>query len=340
MMRLVSVDDTVGERLAHDLTRIVPGRVKEVAFSRGHFIRANDVPDLRRIGKEQVYILDSDHSAVHEDEAAQQIVDAICDANVEWTGPREGKCNVFAAIDGLLRIEPGALERINLLGDIAVSTLHTDFSCRRGQLVASARIIPLSIEQKRLDRVQAIGSESGPVISLLPYRRLRVGAVVTGSEVYSGMVQDGFADHVTPKLEAYGATLLEKIVVPDRADAISGAVSGLKEMGCELILTTGGLSVDPDDVTRQGVRQSGAEILSYGSPVMPGAMFLYAELEDVPVLGLPACVFYFPATILDLLLPRVLCGEELTAASIARLGHGGLCLQCDSCRFPRCQFGK
>ncbi|MEF8822828.1 MAG: molybdopterin-binding protein [Desulfohalobiaceae bacterium] len=339
-MRLVSVEDAVGERLAHDLTRIVPGRVKEVAFRRGHVILAKDVPDLRRIGKEQIYILDSDHLAVHEDEAAQQIVGSICAANLDWTGPREGKCSVFAASDGLLRIETGALERINLLGDIAISTLHTDFPCRQGQLVASARIIPLSIEQKRLDRVRAISSESGPIISLLPYRRLRVGAVVTGSEVYSGMIQDGFADHVTPKLEAYGATLHKKIVVPDSADAISEAISGLREMGCELILTTGGLSVDPDDVTRQGVRQSGAEIVSYGSPVMPGAMFLYAELGDVPVLGLPACVFYFPATILDLLLPRVLCGEELTAAAIARLGHGGLCLQCDSCRFPRCQFGK
>jgi len=247
---------------------------------------------------------------------------------------------VSAASDGLLRIDVNALERINLMGDIVVSSLQTDFPCRRGQVVASTRIVPLSIKQERLDLLHGIVNEHGPVISLLPFRQLRVGAVVTGSEVYSGMVEDGFADHVEPKICAYGAGLVEKIVVPDSANAIAEAIGRLRDKGCELILTTGGLSVDPDDVTRQGVRQSGADIVSYGSPVMPGAMFLYAELGDIPVLGLPACVFYFPATILDLLLPRVLCGERLTARSIARLGHGGLCLQCGTCRFPFCQFGK
>jgi molybdopterin biosynthesis enzyme len=225
------------------------------------------------------------------------------------------------------------------MGGLLLSTLKGNQACRRGEQVAATRIIPLTVAAAKIERLERLAG-AAPVLSVMPFRRLKVGAVVTGSEVFNGLIADGFDRYVGGKIRAFGSRVVRKILVPDDTRRIAEAVLELQSLGCELIVATGGLSVDPDDVTRRGVRAAGAREVAYGSPVLPGAMFLYALLDAVPILGLPACVYFHAVTIFDLILPRVLAGDAVTRGEIAAMGHGGLCRNCESCRFPVCPFGK
>ena len=240
----------------------------------------------------------------------------------------------------MFKVNTRGLKRINRLGNIIVATIKTNTPCKKGHKVAATRIIPLLIAEKKIARLESLAQAYRPILELKPYRKLRVGGVVTGSEISQGLIRDEFDHYVAGKIKDYGSKLVKKIIVPDKPQKIADAVDDLKGAGCDLIITTGGLSVDPDDVTRKGVMQTGARIVAYGSPVLPGAMFLYAHLESTTILGLPACVFYHPTTIYDIILPRILAGENITRNEIADMGHGGLCLDCETCRFPDCSFGR
>jgi hypothetical protein len=339
-MNQIPVENAVGMVLAHDITRIVPGEFKGVGFKKGHIVCAEDIPKLLEIGKRHLYVLDLSDDQIHEDDAALKIAAAICGPGLRWTNPKEGKTNIIAKTDGLLKIDIQGLLDINSLDDIIVSTLKTHFPCSADQVVAATRIIPLVIAAQKLERLEKIATNHQPVIQIRPYRKLKVGAVVTGSEIYNGLIHDGFDEFVGSTIKSYGCEIVKKIVVSDDGAAIAKAILACRDAGSELIVTTGGLSVDPDDVTRAGVRQAGANTIVYGSPVLPGAMVLLARLGDIPILGLPACVFYHRTTIFTLLFPRFLAGEEITRSEIAAMGHGSLCLQCDTCHYPVCPFGK
>ncbi|MCX5830922.1 MAG: molybdopterin-binding protein [Deltaproteobacteria bacterium] len=340
-MQKIPVEKAVGTVLAHDITRIIPGKFKGVGFKKGHVVREEDVAELLKLGKRFLYAFELSANQLHEDDAALRIARAIAGSNLNWTEPREGKSSIVSTCAGLLKVNVTGLLKINKLGSIIVATLKTNFPCREGQVVAGTRIIPLTIATKKITRLEELAAaDPRPVLQILPYRKMRVGGVVTGSEIFNGLIKDEFDRYVGQKVINYGCELVKKIIVPDDAGAISRAILELKDLGCELILTTGGLSVDPDDVTRKGVRKAGAKIISYGSPILPGAMLLYALLDGKPILGLPACVYYSPATAYDLILPRVLAGEEITKNVIAEAGHGGLCMHCESCRYPVCPFGK
>lgn len=339
-MRTVKIEKAIGMVLAHDVTRIVPGQFKGVGFRKGHIIREEDIPEFLKLGKQSVYVLNCDAHRLHEDDAALRIAKAISGEGLSWTEPREGKSTLVSTRRGLLKIDTQGLLRINMMGNIIVSTLKTGFPCTENQAVAATRIIPLTISRKRIDRLEAIAEKRRPIIEVLAYKKLKVGAVVTGTEVFQGLIPDGFDRHVGQKIESYGCEVVRKILVPDVVQEIAGAVRDLKNQGCDLILTTGGLSVDPDDVTKDGVKKAGATIIVYGTPILPGAMFLYAMLDGTPILGLPACVYYHPSTVLELTLPRVLAGERITRSIVAELGHGGLCMNCEECRYPICPFGK
>jgi len=210
----------------------------------------------------------------------------------------------------------------------------------RDQLVASAKIVPLAVHERYLERMAKVVGANGPIIRVKPFLPLKVGAVITGSEVLSGRVANGFGPLVAPRIIRYGAEIIREKVVGDDPGEIAAAILEQIEAGAETVFVTGGLSVDPDDRTRQGIRKTGARQVFYGSPVLPGAMFLYARLGDIPILGLLACVFYNHRTVFDLLLPRVLAGDVLTRKDISNLGHGGLCQLCESCSYPHCPFGK
>ncbi len=340
MIEKIKVEDAVGTVLAHDMTRIERGKFKGVGFKKGHVIRESDIQGLLKIGKRSVYVLNLDQDHLHEDDAAARIAAAVSDGSLKFTEPREGKINIRTECEGLLKIDADALLRVNRLEAIIVATLKNNYPCKKGETVAGTRIIPLVIPERRIRELEAMTRDAGPIISVTPFQKLNVGAVVTGSEVYDGLITDDFGPSVGKKIIDAGCTLVEKTVVPDDAGAISRAILHLKQAGCDLIITTGGLSVDPDDVTPQGVNQSGAETVFYGSPVLPGAMLMISMLDNIPVVSLPACVFYYKHTVFDLILPRLLAGETIEADDIAAMGHGGLCMNCDVCHYPACSFGR
>jgi molybdenum cofactor synthesis domain-containing protein len=338
-MLKMKAEDAVGKVLGHDLTRIVPGEFKGAVFKKGHIIGHEDIPMLLDTGNDEVYVLDLDPGELHEDDAALRIATVAAGPGIEYVAPEEGKVVMRSRHKGLVRIDVDLLAQINASDDIIVSTLHDYTPCGKGIAVAATRIIPLTIAQSAIEDIEARCAKS-TLIDVAPYILRRVGAVVTGNEVFYGRIMDSFDTTVAQKVAHYGAAVVKKITVPDDVERIAEALHAVKDAGVEVLLTTGGLSVDPGDVTRLGIKKAGTDIVSYGSPVLPGAMFLYGLLEGIPLLGLPACVFYSPATIFDLIFPRVVAGLEVTRADITQLGHGGLCLSCRECRYPVCHFGK
>lgn len=339
-MKKIKVEDAVGTVLAHDMTRIIRGKFKGVAFKKGHVVQKKDIPELLRIGKQYLYVLDLGRDQLHENDAARRISKAISDQNLEFSEPREGKINITTPYAGLLKINIDALLQVNKMESIIVATLKNNFPCKKGEIIAGTRIIPLTIPTKNIETLETLTKETGTILSVKPYKALKVGAVVTGSEVFNGLITDDFDPSVGKKITDAGCTLIKKILVPDEVKAISNAILKLKKLGCEMIITTGGLSVDPDDVTRQGVIRTGADVTFYGSPVLPGAMLMVSSLGDIPVISLPACVFYYKQTVFDLILPRVLAGEKIKEDDIAAMGHGGLCMNCTVCHYPVCSFGR
>ncbi len=339
-MEKVKVEEAVGTVLGHDITRIIPGKFKGVGFRKGHVIQEEDIPELIKLGKYHIYTLSLSDKDIHEDDAALRIASAICGKRLRWTDPKEGKSNMISEKDGLLKISTTGLLEINRMDNIIVSTLKNNFPCHAGQTVAATRIIPLTIEAEKIAHVESLAQAFHPIIRVLPYKRMKVGAIVTGTEIHDGLIQDEFDEFVGTKIRSYGCEITQKAMVPDDPGAIAQTIRAFADLGCDLILTTGGLSVDPDDATRTGIEQANARIVAYGAPILPGAMFLYAFLENTPILGLPACVYYHPTTIFDLMFPRVLAGDEITRDDIAQMGHGGLCMNCEKCRYPICPFGK
>ncbi len=338
--KTISVYESVGTVLAHDITQVVPGESKSAIFKRGHVIREEDIPVLESCGKYNLYNLDLDANTIHEDDAAIKICEAACGEGLSWSAPSEGKSDITADISGVLNIDIASLLKINSLGDICLATRKSTIPVKKGQKVAATRIIPLTIEASRLNCVEEILQDSGPVVTILPYKNMKVAAIVTGSEIVAGKIEDRFDEHVGTKLHEYSAKLISKDYASDNANVIAEKIIAAKAAGAELIILTGGLSIDADDVTRQGVRKSGTTIELYGTPVLPGAMFLLGDLDGVTVLGLPACVFHSHVTLFDLVFPRILAGEKISAEEIYSLGHGGLCLNCQTCVFPNCSFGR
>ncbi len=338
-MKTIRVNEAVGTVLAHDITRIVPGTSKGVGFKKGHIVSPKDVPELLKLGKKHLYILDLPSDHLHENQAARYIANAVADPILEKRGPNEGKISIASPHAGLVKINFKGLMEINSIEDVILSTVSNNFPCQKDQIIAGTRILPLTINQTAIKTVEEIALLHRPVIQVKPFRSMQVGAIVTGSEVYEGLVEDGFDQHVGAKITALGSQVFRKVLVPDDTTMIATAANELIAAGCNLIITTGGLSVDPDDVTRMGVREAGFIITFYGTPVLPGAMFLHATKGNVVLLGLPACVFFHKITMFDLMLARVLADVPITKAEIATMGMGGLCLQCKVCHYPVCSLG-
>lgn len=339
-MKSVPVENAVGMILCHDLTKIVPGEFKGVAFKKGHIITEEDIPNLLDIGKRNIYVWEMDEGNIHENEAGERMAKAAAGKEILFTEPSEGKVNLKAKCSGLLKVNYILLEKINTIDEAMISTLHTDIIVQEGATVAGTRIIPLVIDQMKIENIERICEEEGPVIWVEPLQKMRVGIITTGSEVYTGRIEDKFGPVVKNKIAEIDSEVVKQIYVSDSVDMIVNAISELLALGCELIIVTGGMSVDPDDVTPAGIRKAGAKIISYGAPVLPGAMFLVSYKKDIPILGLPGCVMYSKRTVFDLILPKIAAGERIEREDITKLGHGGMCLNCEVCSFPNCSFGK
>jgi len=339
-MKTIAVQDAVGMVLAHDVTCIVPGKTKGPAFRKGHIVREVDLPVLLNIGKERLYVLEIKPGMVHEDEAAQRIAAAAAGPGLKLSAPCEGRINLVAEYTGLLKIDVTALNELNALGDVVFATIHGNHRVEMKQAVGGTRIIPLITDEVKVRQAEQICIRHHPLISIKPFRRYSVGLITTGSEVYKGRIEDTFGPVVKRKFEELGSRVIRQISVSDDIDMTLAAIHECRQMGVELIALTGGMSVDPDDQTPASIRASGASVVSYGAPTFPGAMFMLAYLDGIPIVGLPGCVMYHKSSIFELIVPRLLAGEKISQRDISEMGHGGFCAGCSECRYPLCGFGK
>ena len=340
-MKLIRTEDAVGQVLCHDVTQIIVGVSKGPVFRKGHIITEADIPTLLSIGKDHVYIWENDGRMLHENDAAE-ILCAMCRGdNIRRGAVSEGKIELFAECDGVFRVDREKLLTVNRFGQMMIATRHGGFPVKQGDKLAGTRIIPLVIEREKMERVRELCGD-GPILSVAPYRTHNVGIVTTGNEVFHGRIQDTFTPVVKSKIEAYGSNVTGHEITDDDPGHIESAIRKLLDAGCDMILCTGGMSVDPDDRTPLAIRNVCGDVVTYGAPVLPGAMFLLAWYgkNHIPVMGLPGCVMYAKRTIFDIVLPRLLTGEMLQREDFDRLGEGGLCLNCETCVFPNCGFGK
>jgi len=338
-VKLIPTRDAMGHVLCHDLTQIIPGETKDARFRKGHVVTGEDIPVLLSMGKEHLYVWEKQEGMLHENEAAERLWQLIKNEHIRASAVKEGKIEAFAETDGLLKVDAGRLLKVNGIDQVMIVTRHGDTPVKAGDKLAGTRVVPLVVPEQTVAAAErAAGPE--PLLAVLPWRIRRYAVITTGSEVLNGRIKDAFTPAVEAKLAEYGAVMAWHETFADDDAAISGAIRRMKEQGADLVVCTGGMSVDPDDKTPLAIRNSGAEIVSYGAPVLPGAMFLLSYLEGTPVLGLPGCVMYARRTIFDLVLPRLMAGERLAKEDLVRFGQGGLCLECATCIWPNCGFGK
>lgn len=342
-MKLIKTVDAAGHVLSHDITQIIKDERKGVLFKKGHIIREEDIPKLLSLGKEHIYILEKEEGMLHENEAAEILYKICANNHMKPTGVSEGKIEIIADADGLFKLDVERLNKINSLGEMMIATRHGNTAVKRGDKLAGTRVIPLIIEEEKMKKAREIGGGK-PLMEIMPFKHKRVGIVTTGSEVFSGRIKDTFGPVIIEKFSEFDAEILGQKIVDDSRKGITEAVLSFIEQGADIVVCTGGMSVDPDDNTPGAIKDTGAEIISYGAPVLPGAMLLVSyydkEGRKIPVIGLPGCVMYAKRTIFDLILPRIMADDLIEKSDIDRLGQGGLCLNCDICTYPNCGFGK
>lgn len=338
-MKEVAVEQAVGTVLAHDLTQIIPGEYKGAKFKKGHVITEEDIPLLLSMGKRHLFVLEKDDTDVHENEAAYRIASKAAGNGIELTEPSEGKIELRAAEGGLLKIDRDRLFELVAQDEIMFATIHDNIVVRKGEKLAGTRIIPLFVAEKVMQKAEAVIADK-PIIEIVPLKEMKVGVVTTGSEVYSGIIEDAFGPVLVRKFGELGSKVEKQLFADDNDDMIADCIKQLIDEGMDIIGITGGMSVDPDDRTPSGIRKAGGDVVSYGAPVLPGAMFMLSYIDGIPVVGLPGCVMYSRTSIFDLIVPRLLAGERITKEDINKLAVGGLCLNCETCTYPVCGFGK
>lgn len=339
-MKLIKTEDAVGQVLCQDITQIIRGVSKGPVFRKGHIVREEDIPVLLSVGKENLYIWEHNERMLHENDAAAILRDICMGENMHATAPKEGKIGLIADCDGVFLVDRERLRAVNSLGEMMIAARHGGFAVRKGDDLAGMRIIPLVIEKEKMEKAKvAVGKQ--PLLQVVPFRPMKAGVITTGSEVYHGRIADTFTPVIVDKLAAFGAAMAMHAVLDDDHEAITAAIRQMLDEGMDMILCTGGMSVDPDDRTPLAIKNSGARIVSYGAPVLPGAMFLIAYTKDGrPIVGLPGCVMYSKRTIFDLVLPSLMADVPVSAEDLVSFGEGGLCLNCPVCTFPQCGFGK
>ena len=337
-MKKVKVQDAVGMTLCHDITAMRDG-FKGAAFKRGHVIRESDIEELLNLGKQTVFIWEENAGELHEEDCARRMAAMAQVEGAHYTEPSEGKVLLMADRRGMLRVDTELLRKINSIGDLTISTLPDHYPVEPGARLASMRIVPLVTKETQIIEAETLCRDRA-LLRLLPYRAHKVGVVITGSEIYTGRIKDKFEPVVRKKMETYPAEIIGVTICDDDLSMIVDAAKAHLAAGADFLIFTGGMSVDPDDLTPTAIRQLGAEIVTHGVPSQPGNMTLVAYLGGVPVLGVPGAAISLPTTIFDVLLPQIFAGERLTKEDLIRLGDGGLCQLCKPCHFPNCTFGR
>jgi len=342
-MKLVKTIEAIGYVLCHDITRIVPGKTKGPAFRKGHIIKEEDIDTLLGMGKEHIYVWEDLPGMIHENDAAGILCDICQGANVERSEVKEGKIEFSASIEGLFKVKRELLNRINSVGQIVIAARHGNFPVKSGDILAGARVIPLLIEEMTMQEAKEL-SGGHPILNVLPFKQKKAGLIITGSEIFHGMISDAFTPVLESKLAEYDVLIAIRDVLGDDDEKISDACVKMINRGIDVVICAGGMSVDPDDRTPLAIKNTEANVVSYGVPVLPGSMFMLAYYDgpfgEVPIVGLPGCVIYNRRSIFDLVLPRIMADDRVSREDLVLLGNGGLCLNCVECVFPRCGFGK
>lgn len=350
-MKLIQTVEAEGAVLCHDITQIVRGVTKGAIFRKGHVVAKEDIPVLLSIGKDQLYVWEREEGMLHENDAAEILCSMCKGRHMEQSQAKEGKIELRAACDGLLKVDDKGLKAVNGFGQMMIATRHGNFPVKKGDKLAGTRIIPLIIEAERMEAAKKAAEQATgglPILDLKPFVHKKVGIITTGNEVYYGRIQDTFTPVIEEKMKEFDTELVDHVIWNDDDTKVTASILDMIEKGADVVVCTGGMSVDPDDKTPLAIRNTGAQIVSYGAPVLPGAMFLLAYYEakegdnprTVAIMGLPGCVMYAKRTIFDLVLPRVMADDKITSQELAALGQGGLCLDCPVCTFPNCGFGK
>lgn len=351
MMKLIRTEDAQGAVLCHDITQIIKGVTKDAVFCKGHIVTKEDIPVLLSVGKDQLYVWEQEEGVLHENDAAL-ILCELCQGEHMWPSEvKEGKIELSAECSGLLKVNNKGMKAVNGFGEMMIASRHGNFAVKKGDKLAGTRIIPLVIKKEKMEAAKkaALEATNGkPVLELKPFVHKKVGIVTTGNEVFYGRIQDTFTPVIEEKLREFDTEIIDHVTWNDDDKKVTASILDMIKKGADLVICTGGMSVDPDDKTPLAIRNTGARIVSYGTPVLPGAMFLlayYQENEEgrqrtAAIMGLPGCVMYARRTIFDLVLPRVMADDEVSKEELAALGQGGLCLNCSVCTFPNCGFGK
>lgn len=337
-MKTVKTENAIGMILAHDITKIIPGEFKGVAFKKGHIIKKEDIPELLKLGKDNIYVWEEKEGILHENDAAIRIKNHIAGEGIIFSDIKEGKIDFIAQYDGILKIESEELLKLNSLGEIIVSTLHNNTPLKKGKKFAGTRVIPLAIDENKIINME--NSIKKNIIKIIPFEKKKISVLTTGNEVFYGRIEDKFSPILIEKAKEYNCDILKHLFSPDDEKILIEKITSLLNSEADIILCTGGMSVDPDDRTPGAIKKCGVDIVSYGSPILPGAMFLLGYYKNKIIMGLPGCVMHSKRTAFDLIFPRILANEKLTFKDIAKYGEGGYCLSCPICTFPHCSFGK
>ncbi len=342
-MKLMKTEDAVGQMLCHDITQIIRDEKKGPVFRKGHIIKEEDVPVLLSVGKDHVYIWEVNENMMHENDAALVLYEMCKNDHLRRTDDiKEGKVELIAECDGLLKINKEKLYKVNSFGQMMIATVRNNYPVKKGQHVAGMRIIPLIIEKEKMDGIrQLVGEE--PIMKLLPYKKKKVGIVTTGNEVYYKRIEDTFTPVVEDKIAELGGEVIAHEISSDDPEMEIECIKKVLNAGADMVMCTGGMSVDPDDKTPYAIGKTADRVVTYGAPVLPGAMFMLAykgEHDEIPIMGLPGCVMFAGRTVLDLILPRLFAGEIVTKEEIDRMGMGGFCMHCPTCNFPNCAMGS
>ena len=338
-MKLIKTENAVGCVLCHDITQIIKGITKDARFRKGHVITEEDIPVLLSIGKDNIYIYENDENMMHENDAAKVLVSMCKNEYMSESDVKEGKIELKAEADGLLKVDKKKLFTVNSFGQMMIATRHGNTMVKKGDKLAGTRIIPLVIEKEKMERVKKEVGE-GSILKLMPFKHKKAALLTTGNEVYYHRIKDTFSETVMQKLDEFDVQIIDHVILPDDNELLTKTILEELEKGADIVICTGGMSVDPDDKTPLAIKNTGADVVSYGSPVLPGAMFMIAYMGEKVIMGLPGCVMYARRTIFDLALPRVMADDKITADELSSLGEGGLCLGCEVCTFPNCGFGK
>lgn len=346
-MKLIKTEEAEGTVLCHDITQIIKGVTKDAVFLKGHIVTKEDIPVLLSVGKDYLYVWENEEGMMHENDAAEVLCSLCINDYMKKSGVKEGKIELSSMIDGLLKVNNEGLKTVNSFNQMMIASRHGNFRIHKGDKIAGTRIIPLVIEEEKMKQVKQKTFEvthNQPIFEIKPFKEKKVGIITTGNEVFYGRIQDTFTPVIIEKLSEFNSQVIDHVILNDDDKKVTENILKMIDSGADVVICTGGMSVDPDDKTPLAIKNTGARIVSYGAPVLPGAMFLIAYYQKgdrtIPIMGLPGCVMYSKRTIFDLVLPFIFADEEVTVDYLTSLGQGGLCLNCPVCTFPNCGFGK